>query len=180
MRVIFVNDKDSGIRNNNGYFKDVRLETEDVPPTPPPVGCNLDANQQALLDAHNSARSQARNCGSQAYAAATPLVWNCTLGDVATEHAADMANNNFFSHTGSDGLSPFDRLRNAGYQYSSAAENIAAGYSSVSAVMNAWLNSSGHCRNIMNPSFTELGAGRVDNPNSTYLIYWTTNLARPR
>jgi uncharacterized protein YkwD len=179
MRVIFVNDQDSGIQNNNGYFRDVRLVTPDVPPTPPPVGCNLDANQQALLDAHNSARSQARNCGSRAYEATTPLVWNCTLGNVATAHSDDMADNNFFSHTGSDGLSPFDRILNAGYQYSSASENIAAGYSSVVEVMNAWLNSPGHCRNIMNPSFTELGAGRADNPNSTYRIYWTTLIAEP-
>lgn len=73
----------------------------------------------------------------------------------------------------SPGSSPWDRMAVEGYAYGAAGENVAAGYRSAEAVMQGWLGSTGHCNNIMNPNFTELGLGLEDN-------YWTQKFARPR
>ncbi|MEE4146098.1 MAG: CAP domain-containing protein, partial [Halieaceae bacterium] len=87
-------------------------------------------------------------------------------------------NNNYFSHTGLNGSSPGDRITAAGYSWSSYGENIAAGASSVSQVMQMWLDSPGHCTNIMGGNFTNLGAARFSNPASTYNVYWTQVFGR--
>ncbi len=76
------------------------------------------------------------------------------------------------SHVGSDGSSFKDRIEREQYTWSAAGENIAAGYRTVSSVMNGWLASPGHCKNIMSPNFTEFGAAE-----SNY--YWTQVFARP-
>lgn len=84
------------------------------------------------------------------------------------------------SHTGSDGLSVSDRLTNAGYVRAAAGENIAAGQPALGAAMKAWLDSAGHCANIMAPSYTEIGAASYAVSGSDYPIYWTQVFARPR
>ena len=101
----------------------------------------------------------------------SPLKYSKELEAVAYAHSKDMAEKNFFSHTNLEGLSPFDRMSNAGLSYSYAAENIAAGQTTASAVMNSWMNSDGHRKNILNPNLTEIGIG-VANGGS-YGIYWT-------
>ena len=90
-----------------------------------------------------------------------------------------MGTHNFFSHTGSDGLSAGQRITGAGYNWSSAAENIAAGYATAESVVQAWLNSPGHCQNIMNPMMTHIGFGYALPSGSDYAIYWTQKFARP-
>ncbi|MGK7917376.1 MAG: CAP domain-containing protein, partial [Prochloraceae cyanobacterium] len=72
------------------------------------------------------------------------------LSQAAQVHTESMANDDFFSHFGVDGSSPFDRIRDTGYQYSVAAENIAAGYQTPEAVVEAWMGSAGHRANILN------------------------------
>lgn len=84
-----------------------------------------------------------------------------------------------FSHTSLDGRSPYDRMKDAGYTYAYAAENIAAGNSTVAATLAQWLNSAGHCANIMNSKAIELGVGYAYNSNATYKHYWVLELARP-
>lgn len=64
------------------------------------------AEGQKLLEQLNNARSTARQCGSQAFAAAAPLVWNATLGSTAEAHSRAMANGNFFDHQDPDGRTP--------------------------------------------------------------------------
>ena len=142
--------------------------------------CSLSATQQALLDAHNQARATARSCGGTHYSVAPALTWNCKLAAAAHKHSQDMATNNFMDHTGSDGSSPGDRIAAEGYNFSYWAENVAAGYTTVDQVMNAWLNSSGHCSNIMSQNVTELGADLVTNSNSSYSTYWTGAFGRPQ
>ena len=90
-------------------------------------------------------------------------------------HAVDMATQNYFSHTSLDGRSPWDRIDEAGYPHFGAGENIAAGQRTAEDVVTAWLNSPGHCRNIMNPSFDELGVGYAYDAASTYQRYWVQN-----
>jgi uncharacterized protein YkwD len=143
--------------------------------------CSISSEDQSMLNAVNEFRSQPRTCGSYgSRPAAQQLAWDCKAGAAALRHSMDMANNNFFDHEGSDGSSGGNRLTQAGYSWSSWGENIAAGtsFSSVSAVMNAWINSDGHCVNLMGSSFTHFGAAKFSNAASTYNVYWTQMFAR--
>ena len=98
------------------------------------------------------------------------LQWDSSLGQVALDHSQDMLARDFFSHENPDGESPFDRMAAAGISYSSAGENIAAGYSysTGEAVLDGWLNSTNHKENIENTSYTHHGVGYVADGN-----YWT-------
>jgi uncharacterized protein YkwD len=89
-----------------------------------------------------------------------PLAWHGEMAAVAHAHSVDMVERSFFSHTNPDGKSPFDRMRDAGIDYSRAAENIAYGYDTGESVLQGWLNSSGHRQNIENCALTEHGVGK--------------------
>jgi uncharacterized YkwD family protein len=104
-----------------------------------------------------------------------PLVWNESLAELARAHSQDMVDRGFFSHNNPDGASPFDRMKAAGINYISAAENIAAGQASPEAVIESWMNSEGHRENILNPKLKELGVGLARG--GQYGIYWTQNFA---
>ena len=98
---------------------------------------------------------------------APPLVWNEQLEASAFRHAEDMARNNYFSHTSLDGRTMQDRIRMAGYTYKGfksyeVGENIAEGPQTIAEVMEGWFHSPGHCKNLMNPGFKEIGAGYRD------------------
>ncbi len=87
------------------------------------------------------------------------------LSRVARYKSQDMKDNNYFSHTSPVYGSPFDMMKNFGISYRSAAENIAKGQKTPEAVVNAWMNSSGHRANILNSSFTKIGVGYVKDGN---------------
>ena len=84
------------------------------------------------------------------------------------------------SHTGSDGLAPWDRAVAEGYAYRNISENVAAGYPNAGSVQAGWLDSPGHCGNIMNPAYTEMGVGCTRSSGTDYGTYWTVVFARPR
>ena len=107
-----------------------------------------------------------------------PLTIDSRLVEAARRHSQDMATNNFFDHIGSDGSTPGQRIREAGYSYSRAGETIAGGYSSPSSVVQGWMNSPPH-RAILLGDFVHVGVGYVFNPNSRYGHYWTANFASP-
>lgn len=92
-----------------------------------------------------------------------PLVADGLLTSVAQKKSEDMAKNNYFSHTSPTYGSPFDMMKSFGVKYNTAAENIARGQLTAQSVMNAWMNSSGHKANIMNPSFKKIGIGMVES-----------------
>jgi len=131
------------------------------------------AEGQKLLAQINSARAQAHTCGAQAFNPAPPLAWNATLAGAAQAHAQDMANRNYFDHLDRDGHTPGDRAELAGYSAQALGENIAAGQDSVRKVVAGWLASPGHCANLMNPQFRDLGAAYATDPKSDAGIYWT-------
>ena len=79
-----------------------------------------------------------------------------------------MKDNNYFSHTSPTYGSPFQMMKSFGISYKTAGENIAKGYKTPGAVVNGWMNSSGHRANILNSSFTRIGVGYVSNGH-----YWT-------
>ncbi|MCY1409863.1 uncharacterized protein, YkwD family [compost metagenome] len=84
-----------------------------------------------------------------------------------------MANNNYFDHKDRDGRTPGDRAELAGYDFQQIGENIAAGQDTAHKVVEGWLSSPGHCANLMNPQFRELGAAYATDPKSDAGIYWT-------
>ena len=126
-----------------------------------------------MVEAVNRVRSAPQTCGGTRLPAAPPVAWNGRLGAAARAHTADMAQNGFFAHVGSDGSQPGDRATRTGYVWRTVGENIAAEYESVDAVMAAWMRSDGHCRNLMDPRFAELGAAEQDGR-------WTQLFALPR
>lgn len=100
------------------------------------------------------------------------------LVQAARRHSQDMADNDFFSHYGSDGSSPLDRIRAAGYSFRTASEAIAGGYGSPEQVVEAWMNSPVH-RSILLGDYTDIGVGYVYKLGSAYRHYWTADLAIP-
>lgn len=97
-----------------------------------------------------------------------PLKLNEKLSDAARAKSQDMHDKHYFSHTSPTYGSPFDMLKTFGISYRAAGENIAMGYATPEAVMNAWMNSAGHKANILNSSYTQIGVGYVADGN-----YWT-------
>lgn len=134
---------------------------------------------QRLLEMINTARTQPRQCGTQSFGAATPLSWNATLATAAATHSRAMANNNYFDHKDRDGRTPGDRAELAGYVGQQTGENIAAGQDKARKVVDGWLASPGHCANLMNPDFKELGAAYATDPKSDAGIYWTAMFGTP-
>nr|WP_254621375.1 CAP domain-containing protein [Stutzerimonas stutzeri] len=127
---------------------------------------------QKLLDEVNRVRGQARQCAGKSFAAAPPLRWNATLATVAEAHSRAMANGNFFSPLDRDGRTPGDRAELAGYTGTPVGQNIAAALDRPRGVVEGWLASPGHCANLMNPQFSELGAAYAVDPQSDAGIYW--------
>ncbi len=151
-------------------------------PRPPAslVGVSGLAVGHRILDLINQARAQPRYCGKEHYAAAPPVRWNETLAASSQRHSDDMANYNFFDHVNPrDGTHSWDRVERAGYKYLTTGENIGAGYKNAEAVVEGWITSPGHCANLMNPQFTEMGAAMAVNRRSTMGLYWTQEFAAP-
>jgi len=147
------------------------------------------------LNAVNNARAQRQDCGSEGvFNAAPALVWSDQLYRAAYEHSYDLANTNTFSHAGSGtiyditaqklgltaGSSMRQRIDNYDYQWSNIGENIAAGYDNIETTVALWMASDGHCANIMNPNFTEMGIGYLEKDDTDYYYYWTQNFGRPK
>ena len=97
-----------------------------------------------------------------------PLTENWELSRVARYKSQDMLDNRYFSHTSPTYGSPFQMIKAFGLSYRTAGENIAKGYASPQAVVNGWMNSSGHRANILNASYTQIGVGYVAQGH-----YWT-------
>ncbi len=100
-----------------------------------------------------------------------PLKLNWELSRVARYKSQDMIDKRYFSHTSPTYGSPFDMMRNFGISYRTAGENIAAGQKTPQEVMNAWMNSDGHRKNILSSQYTEIGVGYAKG--GQYGHYWT-------
>ena len=97
-----------------------------------------------------------------------PLTANWELSRVARYKSQDMVDNRYFSHTSPTYGTPFQMMRSFGLNFRTAGENIAYGQRTPQAVVNGWMNSSGHRANILNASYTQIGVGYVVNGH-----YWT-------
>lgn len=102
-----------------------------------------------------------------------PLIYDWELSRVARYKSQDMKDNRYFSHTSPVYGTPFQMIKSFGISYRSAGENIARGYATPQAVVNGWMNSSGHRANILNPDYTHIGVGYVSGGS-----YWTQMFIR--
>lgn len=142
------------------------------------MGDGRTASKELLAEV-NAARAKPQLCGRQRFAAARPLAWSPALGAAAQGHSEAMAYGNYFAHRDPDGEMPADRARAAGYRGRQIGENIAAGQGSPSKAMAGWLASPGHCANLMNPMFTQVGAAYATDARSDEGIYWTMLFGAP-
>ena len=99
------------------------------------------------------------------------LTASAELSHVARLKSQDMHDKGYFDHTSPTYGSAFDMLRSFGISYRTAGENIAYGYSTPQAVVDAWMNSSGHRANILNASYTQIGVGHVQDGNYCTQIF---------
>lgn len=122
--------------------------------------------------------------GYRQQAGLQPLQLNPTLTTAAYGHSLDMATQDFFGHVGSNGSTVFNRLDTAGYRYTTAGENIAAGFTTAKAVVQAWMNSPLHRQNILTPFLEEVGIGFVFLPSDSGKLklryYWTQDFGVPQ
>lgn len=153
------------------------------PAAPPPSRTFPDWRDAGLiiLNGVNAARATGRACGEQAFAPAPPVEWNAALGQAALEHSGDMATRRYFDHADQAGGTVAERAQQAGYRWLRIGENIAFGQNMPEEALAGWLASPGHCANIMNPGFTEMGAAYgVSSSGRTGAVYWTQVFGRPR
>ena len=105
------------------------------------------------------------------------------LDQAAQGHAADMLARSYFAHDSPSGTTVRERARAAGYNWGAIGENIAEGQLSLDEVMETWMNSPGHRKNILSSNFTELGVGLVlgrNDKTGEYRVIWVQNFGRPR
>lgn len=133
---------------------------------------------QRVLELVNKARSEGRRCGAESFPPTAPLASAAPLDAAAEAHARDMATRGYFAHRGKDGREPRDRVRSAGYAARLTGENIAMGPESAEEVVAGWLQSAGHCANLMDGRFRHMGIG-VAAGSKPGQIYWVQTLGAP-
>ena len=144
----------------------------------PPSSLPAPAVQQQVLELVNQARARGRVCGAERFGPAAPLVISDKLYRAARVHARDMARRNYFEHQGRDGRSPKDRVQREGYRLLLTGENIAFGPETAAEVVSGWLGSPGHCANIMDPRFREMGVAVALGRKRGH-FYWVQELGNP-
>lgn len=171
-----------------GSHKRVYYPVSKIKPVPHASPSISSADKTAYTSAVNQMRAEARKCGNKVYAAAKPLKWSNKLYLASYEHSKDMAMCSYFGHKGSGTkydwtakkqslarCSSFvNRIENNGYtRHRGVSENIAYGIKDYSEVIQKWMHSPGHCKNIMNPTYTAFGMAKVTSVDGT--AYWTQN-----
>jgi uncharacterized protein YkwD len=127
----------------------------------------------------NEVRARGARCGDRSFAPAPPVKLSEALAGVAFGHADDMARHNYFEHEDRIGRSPADRVRAVGYQEKLVGENIAYGPKSAEEVVQGWLDSPGHCENIMDPRFAEMGIAYAAGHAARRGLFWVQLLVAP-
>jgi len=123
-------------------------------------------NKTLMLQLVNATRKKGCQCGDTWYPSASSVTWNDALEKAAMNHSSDMFAKKYFSHTSADGTKAGSRIDAAGYRWKFYGENIAMGYNNEKEVIEGWISSPGHCKNIMNPNFKEMGVAHKGS-------YWT-------
>lgn len=131
-----------------------------------------------VLELTNQRRAAGATCASDVFGPAGPLEMDTVIRIAARNHSLDMGEQAYFEHDSLDGRTFADRMTMVGFMGASPwGENIAAGQSSPEDVVEGWMNSPGHCRNIMNPDYRTIGIGYAHVDGSPYGHYWTQDFA---
>lgn len=131
-----------------------------------------------VLELTNERRAAGANCGGEVFGPADPLEMNAIIRIAARLHSKDMGEQDYFEHDSLDGRTFDQRMSMAGFSGPSPwGENIAAGQRTAEEVVEGWMNSPGHCRNIMEPAFRVIGIGYAEVEGSTFGTYWTQDFA---
>jgi uncharacterized protein YkwD len=139
--------------------------------------------EEDVLTLVNESRSRPADCGAEGmFAAAPPLSMDPILRCSSRLHSLDMFDRNFFEHTNPDGVDPFERMQDAGFVGNAMGENIAQGQVTPAQVMQSWMDSDGHCSNVMSPNFSLIGVGFHPGAGQRGIgsNYWTQNFGAPR
>src|SRR5262245_22615451 len=146
----------------------------------PVAAKDASAVAQRVLALVNEARAHQRRCGRKKMSATHALTLSPILTKAAAVQAADMAANNFMGHRGTDGSEVGVRVTRTGYRWSSVGENVAAGQPDAETVVQAWIDSPGHCENLMSPNFREMGIAFVAAPQSELRMLWAQVFGTPQ
>lgn len=122
-----------------------------------------DAWQAAALQLVNQSRNSGCHCGDRYLPPARPLKFSPRLSAIALQHARYLHKKGRISHRGQGGTRVGQRADKAGYRWQYIGENIAMGYPTPAANVAAWLHSPGHCHNLMDPAYSEMGIARAGN-----------------
>lgn len=140
------------------------------------------ARQTAALSDLAQARADmlARANVERAAAGRPPLALDSRLNEAAQQHAEDMLLHSYYNHTSPQGSHPADRVRETGYVAQIVGENIARGPFTVNEVMDNWLQSQDHRRNLLNPAYRDFGVGIAVGRNAVgYTVIWVQDFASP-
>ena len=133
-----------------------------------------------MLALSNEARANGADCGVYGMYDPAPLSYDPLLTCSARYHAIWISENDF-SHDSPGGAwaTPWTPCQQRRLRVAHGGENIAAGQTTPKEVVQAWLDSDGHCANLMEPGFTELGVAYMFNPSDLYGHYWAQNFGTP-
>jgi uncharacterized protein YkwD len=140
----------------------------------PPAATDTGGNnfRKEMLARVNAVRAKGCTCGGVKMVPVKPLRWNDKLEESAQRHAEDMSKNTHFSHTGTDGSDIAKRITDAGYNWGLIGENIAWGYMDMNQVIQGWVKSAGHCKQMMTQGYIEMGAAQNGK-------YWVQDFGAP-
>jgi uncharacterized protein YkwD len=144
-----------------------------------PMSTSAAASAAIVLQLVNEVRANGVRCGAKSFGPAPPLQGSGTLDSVASQHVVDMARHNYLEHVDLSGRSPADRVRATGYRETLVGENIAYGAVSAEDVVAGWLHSTGHCENIMDRRFVEMGIAVARGQGTKHGLYWDQVLTEP-
>lgn len=183
----------------DGEDRDPELDPEDpeLDPDPPiddppavagPAAC-IDADaawpdewrayEDEVIELVNARRAEGADCRTEGrFGPAAPLTGDEQLRCAARLHSRDMGERGYFDHLDPEGVDPFVRMQVAEYSGFPGGENIAAGSPTPASVVEGWMNSDGHCANIMRAGFSEIGVGYAAVPGSDWRVYWTQVFGR--
>jgi uncharacterized protein YkwD len=148
------------------------------PSTQPPIGgwpAEWVAFEDEVLRLTNGRRSVGAVCGGKPFAPAGPVGPHAALRNSARGHSQDMATRGYFDHKTPEGVGPMQRAQQAGYTGGFVGENIAAGHKTPQEVVQGWMDSPGHCVNMMEPRYRFLGVGYLVRQGDRFGTYWTQN-----
>ena len=132
---------------------------------------DLEAVRREVLALVNAERAKAR---------ARPLLLEPRLDAAAERHAEDMLRRGYFAHESPEGKSVRQRAKEAGYTWHAVGENIAEGQLSAAQVVEAWMNSPEHRRNILDRDFVHMGLGLAlgEGPKG-FRVVWCQTFGHP-